>query len=424
MPGACIIGNRYANPKKVDEADAGASTLPAEPRSLHRLLKLLRDPDQAASVLTQCAAHQKLRLDLSRLRYQRNKRNSKKQEEGSSSRYYWVVENPEMEMAKLTQRTFENLKKKKAAAMSKSKQSVISLQTKKVTKRGILKPDADYDDDDLEDMQLMPPPTRTTRIMPDVESPLVTATAPLVSSSSESEGALEEREEDGKPSAQQQVVVEQELAVMDFWNHLLEHVHLHVTSRTICTWGRKKVYEVYRLAGPTMPVLGSSNNNNDGVEAIRAAVQKEFLAFYDGTTGSSKFDLRYSECRVYAAMQEIDSSGNDGDNNSNKILWIQINIGRSLDTTDEMQRSSKTGNKKQKAGNEFVAVIPQESNLVALTASRSPSRSRFTPYVLSALETALTCSVVGGYGAKGECVVWCVVFIFYFLLPCLPPHSQ
>ena len=270
MPGACIIGNRYANPKKVDEADAGASTLPAEPRSLHRLLKLLRDPDQAASVLTQCAAHQKLRLDLSRLRYQRNKRNSKKQEEGSS-RYYWVVENPEMEMAKLTQRTFENLKKKKAAAVSKSKQSVISLQTKK-TKRGIPTRDADYNDDDLEDMQLMPPPTtRTTRIMSDVESPLVTATAPLVSSSSDSEGVLEEEEEEGKPSAQQQVVVEQELAVMDFWNHLLEHVHLHVTSRTICTWGRKKVYEVYRLAGPTMPVLASNRQRWCGSHSRRRA---------------------------------------------------------------------------------------------------------------------------------------------------------
>ena len=104
-------------------------------------------------------------------------------------------------------------------------------------------------------------------------------------------------------------------------------------------------------------------------------------------------------------MQEVDSSSNDGDtSNNSKLLWIQINIGRSLDTTDEVQRS-KTGGKKQKADNEFVAVIPQESNLVALTASRSPSRSRFTPYVLSALETALTCSVVGGYGAKGECVV-------------------
>lgn len=351
MPGAGIIGSRYTNPNRTDPSKS--SLLPAETRNLSRLLKLIGDHDEAAAVLATCVKGKKLNghsflgeleKELSGLRRKGKDKNG------------WV-ENTEIEMANAVERAFasRNLK------MSQRKPPPF---TTRVVRKAV--------DSVADEATLLKPPPTTAGVL-DQSSCAAVTQLPLISD--DSEGAV--AEEDNCRAAN----VDHELAVIDFWSHFLEHVHLHVTSKTTRTRGRKKMYEVYRLAGPTLSVTNT--------EEIRSSVQKEYLAFYDGSTDCGKAALRYSDCRVNAVR---------GDDN---YLWLQINIGRSFDPTDEIQRSKKTGRKKQKAATEFVAVIAPESNLVALTASRAASKSRFTPCVLSALETALTCSVVGGYNAKG-----------------------
>lgn len=356
MTGAGIIGSRYANPNKTDARRS--SLLPAETRSLSRFLRLIGDHDEAATVLAACVKGKKLRGYSFLGDLERELNGLRRKKDGNKHHQGWV-ENTEIEMAKAVERTFASRLMNQKDAKRKA-----SLEPKNASKI------VDIDDDVL---LMLPPLAPCTTAGAGQTSALLARQAPLISD--DSEGAVEEEEET--------VVVsnfDQELAAVDVWAHLLEHVHLHVTSKTTRTWGSKKIYEVYRLAGPTLPVIN--------MEEIRSKVQKEFLAFYDGSTDCGKIALRYSDCRVYVVQRE------------DHCLWIQVNIGRSFDPADEIQRS-KTGEKKKKAATEFVAVIPPESNLVALTASRAASRSRFTPYVLSALETALTCSVVGGYGAKG-----------------------
>ena len=172
------------------------------------------------------------------------------------------------------------------------------------------------------------------------------------------------------------VDLDSEFALMDFWSNLLEAVHLQVSSRTTRVWGRRKIYEVYRLAGPTTPV--------SDLDQLRHKISKQFLAIYEARDRRMR---QYGNCRVFA-VQHADA------------LWIQFNIGRAFDCNDEMNRSARTGGKKGKLGTEYLAIVHSESNLVALTASRAPSRAPFTSYVLSALETVLTCSVAGGYALE------------------------
>jgi hypothetical protein len=160
---------------------------------------------------------------------------------------------------------------------------------------------------------------------------------------------------------------------MDFWNSFLEAVHLQVASRTTKTWGQKKRYEIYQLAGPVMPT--------ESFKLVRQQISKAFLALYDGSRTNHVAQVRHSQCRVYLLEQ-------DG------RMWIQVNIGRALDLTDECSKSSVSGRKKRKPDSEFIALVRPDHSLIALTASRTPSSSKFTPFVLSALEHALTCSIV------------------------------
>jgi len=175
--------------------------------------------------------------------------------------------------------------------------------------------------------------------------------------------------------------VDQEFPEKQLRANLLESLHLEVAASTTRPMGRKKTYEVYQLSGPAMPVSDMAK--------MRNKLQKAFLTVYDGSTDvTDRCAARYSDCRVYAT-QRTDP----------KAIWIQINVGRFMD--NETSRP-KSGKHKVKRATETIAVVIPESSLVALTAGRSASRSRFTQYVLSAIEGALTCSVVGGYAPKGK----------------------
>lgn len=229
------------------------------------------------------------------------------------------------------------------------------------------------------DSVLMPPPApRQTDGSSMTKAAKQGSRTALISDSED--GIASATEEESEATETQ---LDKELVKMDLWANLLEAVHLEVSARTTRSWGKKKIYEVYQMAGPAMPV--------SNVEDIRQRIQKEFLAVYDGSIAQDNVRaIRYSECRVYATIRSDPLA-----------LWIQVNVGLSSDLSDEVNRSI-TGKKKQKAATEFLAVVTPESPLVILTASRAASRSPFTPYVLSALETCLTCSVAGGYASKGK----------------------
>jgi hypothetical protein len=229
------------------------------------------------------------------------------------------------------------------------------------------------------DSVLMPPPApRQTDSSSMTKEAKQSSRTAMISDSED--GVTSATEEESEATETQ---LDKELVKMDLWANLLEAVHLEVSARTTLAWGKKKIYEVYQMAGPAMPV--------SNVEDIRRRIQKEFLAVYDGSIAEDNVRaIRYSECRVYATIRSDPLA-----------LWIQVNVGLSSDLSDEVNRSI-TGKKKQKAATEFLAVVTPESPLVILTASRAASRSPFTPYVLSALEACLTCSVVGGYASKGK----------------------
>lgn len=142
-----------------------------------------------------------------------------------------------------------------------------------------------------------------------------------------------------------------------FWAHFLEAMHLQVAARTTRVWGRKKIYEIYRLSGPAA--------SHKSLEQIRAEVQRDFSASYSGI-----------ECRTYALQRQ------DGH------LCLHLVIGSPYDYTDERNRSI-TGEKKKKKANEFMFIVKPGSTLMAVTASRAPSKSRFVKYVLTAVDYAL-----------------------------------
>jgi hypothetical protein len=151
--------------------------------------------------------------------------------------------------------------------------------------------------------------------------------------------------------------------IKQFWGSLLEALHLQVASRTTRVWGKKKIYEVYEL---------TANSTVEGsLDDIRKSVEREFRTVFHGG-GEDQ-----SGCRTYAVMSE------------NGSLYVQLNIGKQYDFNDESNRSI-CGEKKKKADFEFTAIINEGSPLVALSASRAPSRSRFTKFVLSSLDAALT----------------------------------
>jgi hypothetical protein len=145
-----------------------------------------------------------------------------------------------------------------------------------------------------------------------------------------------------------------------FWSRVLEAMHLQVVSRTTRVWGRKKIYEIYELNGPATQTAPA--------EQIRLDVETEF----GRATGM--------ECRAYAMH------GGDGN------IYIQLSIGKPFDYYDEKNRSV-SGEKKKKQGNEFHIMVQPGSRLMAVSASRAPSRSRFRKFALTAFDLALSTAV-------------------------------
>lgn len=187
-----------------------------------------------------------------------------------------------------------------------------------------------------------------------------TPAATMVSDMSSAEETAASLLRDFKQSTQLTVPNKTAKAV---WARILEYLHLAVCTRTTKTWGRKKIYEVYQLCMGPVNVQGRSCND------IANMVNAEFRSIYHGG-GEDE-----SGCRVYC--QEYENR-----------LYIQVCIGKSFDYTD-MRNRSLSGEKKKKKANEFVIVCEDGSDLVAVTASRAPSGSRFTHYVMTALELVL-----------------------------------
>lgn len=220
---------------------------------------------------------------------------------------------------------------------------------------------------------------------------------PLVSDSSTieaSEASQQEEEEQTRDSASQQIMetsteepfqgAQEEIemgltnAARYLWSIILESLHLQVASRTTRVWGRKKIYEVYELARPMQDTC------TEELPALRRRLETECCSIFDGVLRDA------SDCRVYVTLQNL-AIGSNGSNNQRHTqgLFVQIHLGKLLDLQDERNRSV-SGEKKKKAEREFVAQLVPGSKLFALTASRSPSRSKFTPYILTVLENILT----------------------------------
>lgn len=214
--------------------------------------------------------------------------------------------------------------------------------------------------DDGSDTDSLVAPAMTTMKTSTTAAALVSDNS-MVDSESETETALD--------------TVEASLQIKKFWGSLLEAVNLQVASRTTSVWGKKKTYEVYQLTAPAS--LDSSRDE------IRKAVEREFRTVFHGG-GEDQ-----SGCRTYAVTSEKD-----------KMLYIQMNIGKQYDFNDERNRSV-CGEKKKKADYEFIAIVTGGSPLIALTASRAPSRSRLTKFVLTALDAAL-CKSSNAKTTKGR----------------------
>lgn len=180
----------------------------------------------------------------------------------------------------------------------------------------------------------------------------------------------------------------------------LESLHLQIMARTTTTWGKKKNYEVYNFPRPVRPVCGES-----GVLAVRNAVEKEFRASFRGG-GEDQCGIRVYGMlrrmlrRIYSEDndEEENTASGEAENHSSEeggtYLFLHLCIGKPLDLHDESLRASN-GEKKKKRGNEFIAIIRPGTTLFALSASRAPSKSRYTPFVLATLVNAL-CSNSGG----------------------------
>lgn len=182
----------------------------------------------------------------------------------------------------------------------------------------------------------------------------------------------------------------------------LESLSLQVMARTTVTWGKKKMYEVYKLPRPLRPVGGEA-----GVLAVRSAVEKEFRAIFRGG-GEDQCGIRvYGLLRKIAGanledgIEENHHEGEDEKKNDDTetYLFIHMCIGKPLDLHDENLRAP-SGEKRKKKANEFIAILRPGSTLFALSASRAPSGSRFTRFILPALARAL--SSTSGISADRE----------------------
>jgi len=165
-------------------------------------------------------------------------------------------------------------------------------------------------------------------------------------------------------------------AVRHIWATILESLHLQIASRTTRVWGRKKIYEIYQFAKPIQDASA------DEMTSIRGRVETECHRILAGVVDVT------SACRIYTTMQPMPGA-NGSNNNLTQAICVQISLGKPLDLHDERNRSA-SGEKKKKQGGEFVAILIPGSTLFALTASRAPSRARYTAYVLAVLENVLT----------------------------------
>lgn len=167
----------------------------------------------------------------------------------------------------------------------------------------------------------------------------------------------------------------------------LESLSLQVVARTTVTWGKKKMYEVYKLPRPLLPVGGET-----GVLAVRNAVEREFRAIFRGG-GEDQCGIRvYGLLRKIAGTcleDGIEEGEEELENDAETYLFIHMCIGKPLDLHDENLRAP-SGEKRKKKANEFIGILRPGSTLFALSASRAPSGSRFTRFLLPALARALS----------------------------------
>ena len=220
----------------------------------------------------------------------------------------------------------------------------------------------------------------------------------------------------------------------------LESLSLQIVARTTVTWGKKKMYEIYQLPRPLRPVGGKA-----GVTAVQNAVEKEFRAIFRGggedqcgirvygllrkIAGSAledgieeeedEVDAAFGEKSVERQQQERNGHGEE-----TTYLFIHMCIGKPLDLHDENLRAP-SGEKRKKKANEFIAVLRPGSALFALSASRAPSGSRFTKFLLGALAKALS----SGSGASAErkllwnlsCHFSLYIYLIVFRVSLIPP---
>ena len=171
------------------------------------------------------------------------------------------------------------------------------------------------------------------------------------------------------------------MARTEFWQDVLAHVQLYIRTQTTLhkSPSQMLVYQVFGLSGPTLRAT------RDDLIPVQEAVQRELWSQYDNNTHVSKGQnniksARLTECRVHAVLAD------------DARLWIQLNLG-----CNSSRRALQ-----------FIVVVQPETNLVAV----SGSRSRWTPCVLAAVEASLTCgrgrrhySLLSAGGGAGKFVL-------------------
>ena len=376
MPKVGMIGNRSV-PARGDRPHLQLSAQTAEIRNLARQLSLLQDPKIAEHALKDAIEQTPL---LKKLCKDDGKLLQKKIE---TTLYRW------RKRGVLNQKSFAV---RMAQAVESALSTVLAKKPKDPKKLAVNKSASEGGKrsgrrgDSLDAAGQMNPPQS------DLSTPRTSARTNEIALVSDSEGITRHlSREEGEA-----MDVDRQLAISDFWPNLIEAIGLQVASRTTSVLGKKKVYEMYKLAGPCMPVSDQ--------QELRQDISREFLKVFDESNQGTRLTSQ-SECRVFSVKHEDPAA-----------LWIQINIGRPFDVRDQ----TRQGMQKNKDGYEFIAMIAPESNLIALTASRAASRSVYTPYIIFVLETVLTCSVAGGYASGGkrnvDRLVVCTCRLFLTLL--------
>ena len=225
------------------------------------------------------------------------------------------------------------------------------------------------------------------------------------------------------------------LALKQNFSKLIDAFHLRTITQTIrCINNRKRNFEIYILPLPTtqsiVPIYAGAHGHKNQclfyqnnatkakIEALKTRIQKEFQIFHQGAGEES-------HCSVYACLRH--SKGNKcvetlpDDMNSDQIndffrnvnaspvsdetivnnihinqfstsnmqdlqtvLYLQINIGRN---TKYLSKSNSTASDLSK---EYIAVLRPGTTLLALaTSGKIPSSLQHTPFILTAIGSAL-----------------------------------